>query len=141
MSDPYVRLRRGGGALGMEGAKATGGVELGRTAPRMNTHDVTFSVLTIHGIEEVEQGKAGATRVREEPLQLHIDVLDKDFKTEDDPIGSLPLWPLFAGGALEGKQAETPIRSADGKFAGTISFSWRLQLTRELIDMWSERRR
>ena len=54
MSDPYVRLRRGGGALGMEGAKATGGVELGRTAPRMNTHDVTFSVLTIHGIEEVE---------------------------------------------------------------------------------------
>ena len=62
-------------------------------------------------------------------------MFDRDFTNDDDLIGSLPLWPLFADGAGEGVQADTQLRGPDGQPAGVVSFGWRIVLTRELIEM------
>ena len=50
-------------------------------------------------------------------------------------MGSLPLGPLFAGRAAAGVIGATPLIGPGAR--GTISFEWRLQLSRELIDMFS----
>ena len=79
---------------------------------------------------------AGYGVAKPPPLRLYLDVMDKDWNKEDDLIGSLPLWPLFEGGARAGRKVGAALKREDGQLGGHVSFCWRLMRSSEMIDMW-----